>query len=219
MTDNANKLAIAVVDYGMGNLQSVLNAFEVLGHDAVLVEEASELVQASAIVVPGVGAFRDGMANIQERGFVEVLERKVLEEGTPFLGVCLGLQILAGESEEHGTHRGLGWLQGSVRRVDPADPEYSVPHMGWNEVSTANADEVLFADIEDGVSFYFVHSYHLKPTPGSEELVTTTAWHGESITASVRKNHIFGVQFHPEKSQAAGLKLYENFVDFVGRRD
>jgi len=210
---------IVIVDYGMGNIQSIYNAFEVVGEKACIVNDPSELSDAKAIILPGVGAFSDGIKNLQKLGFIDPLEEEVLRKGKPYLGICLGMQFLARESHEHGLHKGFGWIPGAVKKIEPSDPGFKVPHMGWNNVKVLKKDDVLFAGLGENPVFYFVHSYHLEPEEAFGGRVTSTSWHGTTITASVRKDNIFGVQFHPEKSQGAGLKLLENFVALVNRGD
>jgi glutamine amidotransferase len=202
---------IAIVDYGMGNLRSVLNAFEAIGAPARLTTSPADLREARAIVVPGVGAFGDGMANLTRLGVIETLAEEILVRGKPYLGICLGLQFLAREGREHGVTAGLGWTGGVVRRIEPRDARCKVPHMGWNDVAmTAPCD--LFRDLEDRPVFYFLHGYHLDPAGEADTTVVATAWHGERLTAAVQRDNVFGVQFHPEKSQEAGLQVLRNFV-------
>jgi glutamine amidotransferase len=204
---------IAIVDYGMGNLRSVLNAFEAIGAPARLVTDAAALREAAAIVVPGVGAFADGMANLRARGVADVLADEVLVRRKPYLGICLGLQFLAREGREHGMTPGLGWLGGVVRALAPSDPRCKVPHMGWNDVVVERPCE-LFRDLDDRATFYFLHGFQLDAAgdAGAEAAVAATASHGERITAAVARDNVFGEQFHPEKSQEAGLQVLRNFV-------
>ncbi len=203
---------IAIVDYGMGNLRSISNAFEALGENVTITQKPSDLFKAKAIVVPGVGAFGDGMANLQASGFVKVLNEEVLVKCKPFLGVCLGMQFLGEQGLEHGTHKGLGWIKGTVRKIEPKDEKTKVPHIGWNDVNLVKSS-VIFEGLGQHPSFYFVHSYFLDVQ--EKDVISSTCWHGEPIVSSVQKYNIFGVQFHPEKSQKAGLKLLKNFIDFV----
>jgi imidazole glycerol-phosphate synthase subunit HisH len=204
---------IAIVDYGMGNLRSVLNAFEAIGAPASLATSGAALREAAGIVVPGVGAFADGMTNLLARGVVDALAEEVLVRKKPYLGICLGLQFLAREGREHGLTRGLGWVGGVVRALAPADPRCKVPHMGWNEVTVERPCE-LFRDLDERPVFYFLHGFHLDPAgdDGAEAAVAASAWHGERVTAAVARDNVFGVQFHPEKSQEAGLQVLRNFV-------
>lgn len=211
---------VVVVDYGMGNIKSIHNALRVVGADPQVVEEPSAIPDADAIVLPGVGAFADGMRHLREQGFVEPLQEAVVDEGVPYLGLCLGMQFLATDSHEHGTHDGLGWVEGTVERIEPESEGFRVPHMGWNDVDVRpEADEVLYRGFDDEPVFYFVHSYHLVVADGTEDVVSGTSWHGTDIVASVRRGNVFGVQFHPEKSQGAGLRVLENFVEYASARD
>lgn len=202
---------IAVIDYNMGNLQSVLNAFRLLGENVIATRKQEDLQSSSAIVLPGVGAFGDGMQNLEKLGLIPALQEEVLNKKKPFLGICLGMQLLATTGTEYGNHRGLGWVRGTTDIIRPSDDSYKVPHMGWNEIHIKD-HEGLFKDIEQDSVYYFVHSYSLRPASSERGFVTSTCQHGEEIVASVEKDNIFGVQFHPEKSQGAGLKLLENFV-------
>jgi glutamine amidotransferase len=202
---------IALIDYGMGNLRSVLNAFEAIGHPATLVRTADELRRARAIVLPGVGAFGDGMRNLEALGIVPALTEEVRDKGKPYLGICLGMQFLAEKSAEWGGYHGLGWIPGVVQRLDPDDRRYKVPHIGWNDLQFPRPS-ALYADLAEPPVYYFVHSYHFVPAPEAAATVTATCWHGEALTASVEQGNIYGVQFHPEKSQQVGLQLLRNFV-------
>ncbi|MEW6219301.1 MAG: imidazole glycerol phosphate synthase subunit HisH [Thermodesulfobacteriota bacterium] len=203
---------LAIIDYGMGNLRSIANAFLALGCQVLVTRAATDLEAADAIVLPGVGAFEDGMRRLRELGMIEALSRQVLDRRKPYLGVCLGMQFLASESHEHGVTKGLGWLPGTVERIVPEGGAFKVPHIGWNDVEVVGFGP-LFRDLAPRPVFYFVHSYHLRPVPESAHLVTSRCWHGTDVVASVSLGHIHGVQFHPEKSQAAGLKLLRNFLD------
>ncbi|MDO8633273.1 MAG: imidazole glycerol phosphate synthase subunit HisH [Candidatus Wildermuthbacteria bacterium] len=200
---------IAIVDYNMGNVQSVLNAFVLLGEEAKITRNKEDIESAKAVVLPGVGAFGDAMANLRKFSLVDILNREVLEKKKPFLGICLGLQLLAEEGREMGVFPGLGWVKGKTVKIQPQDPNLKIPHMGWNNLEIRNFGG-LYKDIEQGATCYFVHSYHLEPSDAS--VITATAPYGQDITASIEKDNIYGVQFHPEKSQGAGLKVLENFL-------
>jgi imidazole glycerol-phosphate synthase subunit HisH len=199
---------VAIIDYGLCNLDSVRRAFEVLGADPFITAEPDDLPRADRIVLPGVGAFPDAMAALHKTSMAEALQREVLETGVPFLGVCLGMQLLAGRSTELGLTEGLGLVDADVVRFEPADAE-RVPHVGWNEVHPHPSSR-LFARIPAGVDFYFVHSYHVRCRT-SESVAATTPYCGEFVSA-VEQGNIFGVQFHPEKSQRNGFALLENFL-------
>jgi glutamine amidotransferase len=213
-------VTVSLVDYNMGNIQSIYNALRVVTEDIEIVSRGSEIESPDAIVVPGVGSFAEGMQNLRQQGFIDPLNRFVIEEGTPYLGICLGLQFLADRSTEGGIHEGLGWIPGEINRIDTETDEYRVPHMGWNEVDIGTeTDSELFRNFEPTEVFYFLHSYHMDPETVDDRYTTSTAWHGTDITASVRSDNIFGVQFHPEKSQGTGLKVIENFIYYVKRGD
>ncbi|HOE11883.1 MAG TPA: imidazole glycerol phosphate synthase subunit HisH [bacterium] len=203
---------IGIVDYGMGNLRSVESAFEAIDQKTTVIRDPRELAEVQAIILPGVGAFGDGMRNLRESGFVEILNEEVLEKEKPYLGICLGLQFLAEKSLEQGEHDGLGWITGTVRRIDPESAQYRVPHIGWNDLRI-EIEEPIFKNLEDGPIFYFVHSYYMDVSPEDSSVIAATCWHGQKIVAAVQRGNIYGVQFHPEKSQRSGLCLLRNFVD------
>lgn len=203
---------IAIVDYGMGNIRSVHNAFERLGCTVTSTSSADEIAGADALILPGVGAFGEAVAQLEARRLVKPILRAVHEQGKPLLGVCLGMQLLADSSEEHGRHRGLGLVPGAVRRLEPPGG-LRVPHVGWNSISVRQRDP-LFSAAHDGDAFYFVHSYHYTCDDG---YVAATTDYGGPIVAAVQRGHVFGVQFHPERSQSKGLALLGNFVAHVAR--
>jgi len=202
---------IAVIDYGRGNLGSVENALGRLGMRAVVTEDPHVIEDARALVLPGDGAFHDAMANLQARGLLEPI-RSALDEGRPFLGICLGYQLLFTESEEFGQGKGLDVLSGVVRRFPGG---LKVPHMGWNSVEHTG-DLAIFDGVPSGAHFYFVHSYY--PTTGEASLTTATCTYGVTFPAAVGRGSLFATQFHPEKSQRWGLRLLENFAAFVRDR-
>jgi glutamine amidotransferase len=206
---------ITVVDYGASNLRSVVNALESLKRRVRVTDEPSALREAAAIILPGVGAFGDGMDGLRKRDLVEALGEEVRGRRTPYLGICLGMQFLAREGWENGTHAGLDWLPGVVRRIEPADPAVKVPHIGWNDL-TIERPGILFEGLDEAPVFYFVHGYYFEPDPAARDAVTATAWHGVAMAASVERDNVFGVQFHPEKSQRAGLRVLENFLRAAG---
>ena len=201
---------IDIIDFGMGNLQSVRNALERLGCEVKISSDPAALPAADALILPGVGAFGEAMNNLQQRKLIEPLRSAVLDEGKPLLGICLGMQLLADGSEERGNYRGLSLISGQVREI-PVFGGLRLPHIGWNGVSVRKRDP-LFRDIRDGGAFYFVHSYHFESDPAYVAGVTD---YGTEITAAVQKERILGVQFHPERSQRKGLRLLRNFLDFV----
>lgn len=197
---------IAIIDYGMGNLRSVSKAFEAMGHQAVVTRDARVIGNASHVVLPGVGAFGDCMANIEQYGLVEPICAAV-QSGKPFLGICLGLQVLFSGSEEFGFHKGLDLIPGTVKRFT-VDPVLKVPHMGWNQVNYQRACP-LFEGIADGAYWYFVHSYYVDPADKAVAVTMTT--YGEDFVSAIWRENVVACQFHPEKSQAAGLRLIKNF--------
>lgn len=197
---------IAIIDYGMGNLRSVSKAFEAVGHQAVVTRAPNVIGNASHVVLPGVGAFGDCMANLEQYGLVEPV-RLAIQSGKPFLGICLGLQLLLTESEEFGVHRGLDIVSGKVKRFT-LDPGLKVPHMGWNEVRYRRTCP-LFEGIADGSHWYFVHSYYVDPA--DQAVVAATTTYGTSFVSAIWKDNVVACQFHPEKSQAVGLRLIKNF--------
>lgn len=201
---------IAIIDYGMGNLRSVQKGFEKVGFDAVVTADPRVVLEADRVVLPGVGAFPDCMRNLEQGGFVEPL-LKVLQDGRPFLGICLGLQLLFTESDEFGVHKGLNIIPGRVVRFPEGmteGEELKVPHMGWNQISIKRRPPAL-TGIEDGANFYFVHSYYVQPEDTS--VVATTTGYGIEFCSSIWKDNIVATQFHPEKSQEKGLAILKNF--------
>ena len=212
-------MLIAIIDYGSGNLCSAAKAFERAARESgldaqVLVTSSPDDVRkADHIVLPGVGAFADCRAGLDAvDGMTDALDEAVIKGGKPFLGICVGLQLLASRGLEHGVTEGLGWIPGDVVALEPKDPNLKIPHMGWNTVDVVR-DHPIWAGIPtgpDGLHAYFVHSYHLEPTdPGH---ILATADYAQTITASVGRGNIVGTQFHPEKSQKLGLALISNFL-------
>lgn len=201
---------VAIIDYGVGNLRSVEKAFAAMGCEAIVSSDENELRAADRLVLPGVGAFGACMKALSERGFDRVVRERV-EEGTPLLGVCVGMQLLFEESEEFGATPGLGLLAGKVRRFDD---ELVVPHIGWNRVQERQS-HALFADVTPSSFFYFVHSYYCEPRDHS--VVVGETGYGVTYASVVAKANICGVQFHPEKSQDAGLRLLRNFARLSAR--
>ncbi len=204
--------AIALVDYGAGNLHSVHNALKAAGAGHVHVTADPEIVRgARRIVLPGVGSFRscaEGLRSIP--GLIEAIEDRVLGDSVPFLGVCVGMQLLASRGVEHGSTRGLDWIAGEVLRIERSDPAIKIPHMGWNDVRPMPHPDGASL-IEPGEA-YFLHSYHFVPENGREIAAMTD--HGGGLVAAVARDNILGVQFHPEKSQTYGLALLERFLSW-----
>lgn len=201
---------IAIIDYGMGNLRSVQKAFERAGHAVSITDDAAVVADAARLVLPGVGAFRDAIAALQSRRLVEPI-RAAVAAGKPFLGICLGLQLLFDRSFEDGQYGGLGIVPGEVVRFD-VPSEYKVPHMGWNQVRFRNRSPI-FAGIEEGAYFYFVHSYYVVPRDPS--VVATETDYPQPFCSSIWRDNLFATQFHPEKSQEAGLSVLKNFAELA----
>ncbi len=201
-------MTIAIIDYDMGNLKSVSKAFEHVGGEVLITRDPKKIKSASKIVLPGVGAFSKCMENLKKYDLVEVLIEEV-GKGKWFLGICLGLQLLFEESEEFGPTQGLGLLKGKVKRFQLSDKTLKVPHMGWNQAKK-KGDPVLLKGIKDESSFYFVHSYF--GDPQDKSIIATQTDYGISFCSSIEKDNLLACQFHPEKSQALGLKILENFT-------
>jgi glutamine amidotransferase len=199
---------IAIIDYGMGNLHSVSKAVERLGCEMVVTSDPQQILAADGAILPGVGAFGDAMANLRETGLADTV-KSYAASGKPLLGICLGMQLLFTESEEHGLHHGLDLLPGRVVRFQGS---YKVPHMGWNELSFVQSSP-LFEGIEPG-HVYFVHSYHALPELSSDLLAVTD--YQQPVTAIVGRGSVYGMQFHPEKSGELGMALLERFVELAG---
>jgi imidazole glycerol-phosphate synthase subunit HisH len=212
-------MRIALIDYGAGNLHSAAKALERALVEAeapgsvIVTDKASDVAMADRIVLPGDGAYRDCMTQLQAApGMVETLELRVRRDGVPFLGICVGMQLLASRGTEHGVTEGLGWLPGSVDRITPSDPSLKVPHMGWNTLDW-HQPHPLTAGLKlgpDGLHAYFLHAYHL--TAANDSDVVARAAYGQPVTAVVARDNICGMQFHPEKSQKLGLGMLANFV-------
>lgn len=197
-----------IVDYGLGNLRSVAGAVERVGWTPVVTGDPDRLADCDKLLLPGVGAFGDGMRNLWDRGLVEPLTAMVMEDGKPALGLCLGAQLLVTESEEFGMHAGLGWIEGTVRRLDPGEG-LRIPHVGWNELRQVG-ESVLFDGVDDGALFYYVHSFVIEPSERS--VVKGETDYGRALTAVIEHDNVYGTQFHPEKSQLDGLTLLGNFL-------
>lgn len=208
---------IAIIDYKMGNLHSVSKAIEFVGGDVIVTNDAKEIEAADKIVLPGAGAFGEGMDRLRELGLIDVLQQEVVKRGKPFLGICLGMQLAAEVGEEHGEHTGLGWIDARVVRFDFRDLDsrsrsgmtLKVPHMGWDDV-TFTKESPIFAGLTSPATFYFVHSYHV--VPANRSAVIGVCNYGGEFAAAMQKDNIYLMQFHPEKSQKKGLKVLENFI-------
>ena len=207
----------AIVDYGSGNLRSAEKGFrrmadEVNGTDIVLTGDPERVLGADKVVLPGVGAFAACRMALSDRhGLEEAIRETVVERGTPFMGICVGMQLMASVGREHEADSpGFGWIPGEVVELDRGHPPVKVPHMGWNELDDCDASHPVLDGVEPGDHVYFVHSYHLRPEDG--EVVLARARHGESFAAAVGRDNMVGTQFHPEKSQETGLRIIGNFL-------
>ena len=202
---------ITIVDYGMGNLRSVQKAFEHLGYSAEVTDDARKVEKAARLVLPGVGAFGDCIVNLQQGGFVEAIHAHI-DSGRPFLGICLGLQVLFSSSEEFGAHTGLNIIPGRVEQFSTSMREngefLKIPHMGWNQIEIQRGCPLL-RGVENGSYVYFVHSYRV--VPDAEDVILTTTDYGVRFCSSIWHENVMATQFHPEKSQAVGLQILKNF--------
>ncbi len=201
---------IVVVDYGLGNLFSVAKAFEMIGAEVKISADLEDIKRAERLILPGIGAFGDGIENLRKGDMIPVLYEQVVMNKKPFLGICLGMQLLADVGFEYGKYAGLSWVSGKVEKLEVGS-DLKIPHVGWNDV-ILQKESPLFEGIKNGSDFYFVHSYQLVCDNASDVLAST--FYGGQITAAVQKDNIFATQFHPEKSQEVGLKLLENFVNW-----
>lgn len=208
-------MTTVVIDYGAGNLRSAAKALssaaaESRAGEVIVSDDPAVIRRADRIVLPGVGAFADCKKGLESRaGVIEALRRSVLEEGRPFLGICVGMQLMATEGVEYGTHPGLDWIKGKVVKLTPDDPGLKIPQMGWNDLKLRGAHPV-FDGLESGDHGYFVHSYHFIAERPQDVLATVD--YGGEVTAVIGRDNLIGVQFHPEKSQKVGLKLLANFL-------
>lgn len=197
---------ITIIDYGMGNLRSAQKAFEFIGFEAEITDRKSDIEKASKIVLPGVGAFADAMEKLNTSGISKIIKDKVTD-GIPFLGICLGMQLVFDVSYENGEFEGLGLIEGEIVKFN-LPKEYKVPHIGWNKLNVNN--NILFKDISGDIYTYFVHSYYAKPKNRNEVIATSN--YGIDFTAAICKSNLYATQYHPEKSGSSGLKMLENFA-------
>lgn len=205
---------IIIIDYGMGNLGSILNMLRKIGAEARISSDPGEIENSDKIIIPGVGAFDSGMTNLTKMDLIPVLYEKVINRKTPFLGICLGMQLLTKKSEE-GSLPGLGWLDAETKRFSfGSEQRLKIPHMGWNMIAVKK-ESPLLQEMYSEPRFYFVHSYHVVCNDPNDVLATT--YYGYDFVSSVQRGNIFGVQFHPEKSHKCGMKLLKNFVEYKGR--
>jgi glutamine amidotransferase len=208
---------IVVIDYGIGNVKSMVNALDNLGVEAVLTNDKQEIMAADAVILPGVGAFKHGMDNLNERDLVGVIHDYV-DTGKPFLGVCLGMQMLMEESEEFGSSKGLGLIKGSVKVIPLlADTTAKLPHVSWNELiepTEGRWDDTILSSTEKGTDMYFVHSFAAIPL-NTSDVLADCSYGNVNFCAAVHKKNIYGTQFHPEKSGIFGLRILENFIKLI----
>ena len=201
---------VVVVDYGLGNLRSVAGAVEKVAYMPLISNRIEDLEKADKLILPGVGAFGDGMTNLHRLGLVEPLTRFVMQQGKPILGICLGSQLMARDGYEFGYHQGLGWIEASVTKLETGNNGLRVPHVGWNSLVQLK-DSLLFCGIPQDVLFYYVHSFHVQCDP--RDIVVGECEYGVKFVAAFQQGNIYGTQFHPEKSQLYGLTLLKNFLE------
>ncbi len=210
-------MTVAIIDYGSGNLRSAAKAFERAVAEAgmkdtvAVTDDAETVRRADRVVLPGVGAFADCKHGLEAvPGMMEAIDEAVIDRGRPFLGICVGMQLMAEVGREHGEHAGFGWLPAEIVQIAPSDPSLKIPHMGWNELRISNGGHAVFAGIAEGAHAYFVHSYAARCRDADHLLATVE--YGGDITAAVGRDNLVGTQFHPEKSQHTGLSLITNFL-------
>lgn len=199
---------IGIVNYGVGNLLSVYNALDFIGANVEICNTPKELINKEKIILPGVGSFKSCMSNLVDRGFYETLDKLVVNEKRPILGICLGMQLMADKSFEGGEHKGFGWIDGDVVPINSQNSKLKIPHVGWNSINIKSENRLLNG-LPENSDVYFVHSYHMKCKNNSN--VIATCEYGDELTASICNENIYGTQFHPEKSQEYGIRILENF--------
>ena len=200
-------MKVAIIDYGMGNVASVDKAVSYLGYESIITNNPNEINSSNYIILPGVGAFAQGMDNLNKLGLVDLLTNEVIVNKKPFLGICLGMQLIATKGHELKLTNGLGWVEGEVIKIN--EPDKSIPHLGWNEITVTNDSFIKDFNQKD---FYFIHSYHFSVT--NREDIAATVNYGNNYVAAIQKENIFASQFHPEKSQLFGLSLIKSFLNF-----
>jgi len=202
---------IVIVNYHVGNTNSVYNSINKLGYNVVISNKKNDIEEADALIMPGVGAFAEAINNINQLSLRAILDDQVLNKKKPVLGICIGMQLMADISEENGHYQGLGWINGTVKKIPP-QKNLLVPHVGWNEITPLLGKQVLFSNaVFDNPSFYWDHSYHFEC---QDEYIAATVDYGTKLTAIIAHDNIFGVQFHPEKSQTNGLRLFRSFFNY-----
>ena len=205
-------MKIAIIDYGLGNLRSVYGAVKKLGYKANITNDIAILEETDKLILPGVGAFGDGMKNLNNLGLIEPLTKLVLDDKKPILAICLGFQLLANKSHEFGQYKGLGWIDAVVKKIEMKNSDLRVPHVGWNDLFMTR-DCVLWKNIPEHALFYYVHSFHVHCT--SDDIVVGKCSYGIEFTSAVQQENIYGTQFHPEKSQYYGLEVLKNFIEKI----
>ena len=203
---------IVIVDFGMGNLRSILKKLEMIKVSAIISSKIEDIERASKLILPGVGHFAQGIKNIKEYNLLPILNKKILEDKTPILGICLGMQLFAEFSEE-GNSEGLGWIKAQIVRFnfDTFTQKPNIPHVGWNTIDIKH-NSILLKDIDKNTRFYFTHSYHYKDIADTNIITTTN--YGYNFPSIISQNNIYGTQFHPEKSHLTGLEIYRNFINY-----
>jgi glutamine amidotransferase len=199
---------IVIIDYGISNLKSVKNILEVIGAEVIISNKKEDIEKAERIILPGVGSFDEGIGNLEKLGLIEILRKEVLEKKKPFLGICLGMQLLATKGNEGRENKGLNFIPGEVKRLK-LKKEFKVPHVGWDDI-IIKKETPLFNGMTKDKNFYFVHSYYF--IPESDECIVATCNYDKEFVCAIQKGNIFATQFHPEKSQINGMKFMENFI-------
>lgn len=206
-----HKQNIVIIDYGVGNTHSVSNAISYLGYKKLRISDSDEHIKkADALILPGVGAYEEAVKNLRDRNLEEILNEEVIVKKKPILGICVGMQMLSEGSEENGWHEGLNWMKGKVKKLNLPE-KFAIPHVGWNNITIENK-EPMFSRIENNSNFYFDHSYYFD---SDDDIMAAWCDYGVKVTAAVQKDNIFGVQFHPEKSQTNGLKFFRGFFNSI----
>lgn len=206
-------MKVGIINYGMGNIKSVYNAIDTLGHQAILLDQPEMIDDVERIILPGVGTFSEGMTKLKERKWIEPLSEQVHVKKKPLLGICLGMQLLASSGTECGNCLGLGFIEGVVKKINFKDKELRLPHIGWNTVSFSSKSK-LYENLGADQDYYFIHSYVF--TPDKLDCISGICNYGIDFVASVEKENIFGTQYHPEKSHKAGLAVLKNFIEYKG---
>ena len=205
--------SVSIIDYGKGNVRSVYNALDYIGVDSVVTKDHAEINNCSHIILPGVGAYGDAMSSIRAYGLDEVLNEQVIKRGKPFLGVCVGMQVLSSVGFEHGEHKGLGWVDAKVTKLEKGPECLKIPHMGWNQINLSFKHPIFRGFSDEMLVFYFVHSFFMQIT--ESEKILASCNYGINFTAGIAWDNIIATQFHPEKSQDAGIEMLKNFVNWA----